>query len=227
MNNRFAAHPPEEELIALALGESDASARASLESHLDACDSCRREYVGLIETLGTMAYAAPSQAPPARVRADILAAASREPRTVPALAAAPARRRRVTGPASSGWSAWVPRFVVGAGALAAIVLAVLVIVNGSPSTHSVALRGVAGTVVVADHAAALESADFAPLPTDRVYEMWVIHDGAARPAGLFRSAASPVAVTGPVASGDILAVTREPAGGSAQPTTTPIASVRI
>jgi hypothetical protein len=225
MNSRSAAHPPEEELIALALGESDASARASLESHMDACERCRREYVGLIETLGTMAYAAPPQVPSARLRGDILAAASREPRVVPA--AAPARRRRLAWPTRSGWSAWAPRVVIGAGALAAIVLAVVVIVSGAPSSHAVALRGVAGTVVVADHAAALESADFAPLPTGRVYEMWVIHDGVARPAGLFRSAASPVAVTGPVTSGDILAVTRERAGGSAQPTSTPIASVRI
>jgi len=57
--------------------------------------------------------------------------------------------------------------------------------------------------------------------------MWVIHDGAARPAGVFRNAASPVAVSGTVAPGDIIAVTKEPAGGSAQPTTTPVASAAI
>jgi anti-sigma-K factor RskA len=222
--NRSPAHPPEEELIALALGESDAGPRAELEAHLDACETCRREYVGLIETLGTMAYAAPPEAPPARLRAEILEAAAREPRAAPATLAAPARQRRI---AWRGWSSWAPRIAVGAGALAAIVFAMLVFTTGSASTRSIALHGVPGNVVVSDHSAALESADFAPLPASRVYEMWVIHDGAARPAGVFRSAASPVAVRGTVAPGDTFAVTKEPAGGSAQPTTTPVAGAAI
>jgi len=221
---RSAAHPAEEDLMALALGEADAGPRAALEAHLDACEPCRREYIGLIETLGTMAYAAPPQAPPARLRADILEAAAREPRAEPAPVATPARRRRA---AWRGWSAWGPRLVVGAGALAAIVFATLVIVNGSASTRSIALHGVSGTVVVTGHTAALESADFAPLPMNRTYELWVIHNGAARPAGLFRTAASPVPVGGTVAPGDTVAVTREPAGGSVQPTTTPVASAAI
>jgi len=221
---RPAAHPPEEDLMALALGEADAGPRAALEAHLDACEPCRREFVGLIETLGTIAYAAPPQAPPARLRAEILEAAAREPRAVAAPVATPARSRRV---AWRGRSAWGPRIVVGAGALAAIVFAALVVINGSASTHSIALHGVPGTVVVTGHTAALESADFAPLPANRTYEMWVIHNGAARPAGVFRTAASPVLVGGTVAPGDTVAVTREPAGGSVQPTTTPVASAAV
>jgi len=222
--NRSPAHPPEEDLVALALGESAAGARAELEAHLDVCETCRHEYVGLVETLGTMAYAAPQQTPPVRLRADILEAVAREPRVEPASFDVPPRRRRLAWP---DWSAWAPRIVVGVGALAAIVFAVLVFTNGSAASRSVSLHGVPGNVVVTDHGAALESADFAPLPASRVYEMWVIHDGTARPAGLFHSAASPVAVSGTIAPGDTIAVTNEPAGGSAQPTATPVASAAI
>jgi anti-sigma-K factor RskA len=174
-----------------------------------------------------MAYAAPPQAPPARLRADILDAAAREPRTAPAPVLTRTRPRRAMWRGWSGWPAWAPRVAIGAGALAAIACAVLVLTSAAPSVRSVALHGVPGSVVVTNQAAALESQDFAPLSAGRVYEMWVIHDGAARPAGLFRSAARPVAVAGTVTSGDTVAVTQEPAGGSAQPTTTPVATAAI
>lgn len=219
-----AAHPPEEDLIALVLGEADASERTELEAHIDACEPCRREYVGLVEALGTMAYAAPTQAPPPHLRATILDAAAREPRSAAASVTAPGRSRRA---AWRGWSAWAPRIALGAGGLAAIVFAVLVFTNSSPATHSVALQGVTGSVVVTNQSAVLESKDFAPLPAGHIYEMWIIHDGAARPAGLFYTAVSPVMVGGKVDPGDTVAVTREPAGGSAQPTMTPIATAAV
>src|ERR1700674_3021623 len=91
-------HPPEDDLMALALGEADDVARAQTHAHIDGCEACRREYVGLIEALGTMAYAVASQRPPARLRADILDAAAREPRTAAA--------RAVTAPRPLRWTAW-------------------------------------------------------------------------------------------------------------------------
>ena len=224
---RSAAHPSDEDLMALALGEVDNAARAELEAHIDACGHCRREYVGLIETLGTMAYAVPSQAPPPRLRADILEAAAGEPRTVTAPPAIAARPRRAAWGGWAGWSAWAPRVAVGAGALAVVAVAALVVTSGSPATHAIPLHGVAGSVIVTNQTAALESTEFAPLPSGRTYEMWVIHDGAARPAGLFTSAAGIVPVTVPVAHGDTVAVTQEPAGGSSQPTTTPVAAAAV
>jgi hypothetical protein len=224
---RSAAHPPGEELMALALGEADDAARIQMDAHMDACEPCRREYVGVIEALGTMAYAAPSQAAPARLRADILDAVAHEPRTVKAPTARAARPRRA---ARRGWadqSVWASRIAIGAGALAAVALAALVFTTGAPSTRAIPLHGVPGRVIVTNQTAALESSQFARPPTGRVYEMWVIHDGAARPAGLFTSAAGIVPVTVPVAPGDTVAVTQEPAGGSSHPTTTPLAAAAI
>lgn len=71
------------------------------------------------------------------------------------------------------------------------------------------------------------------LPSTRVYEVWFIGSGGARPAGLVPRAMSGVArATSPLlasglASGDAVGVTVEPAGGSQAPTTTPIIVLTI
>lgn len=224
------AHPLPDDLLGLAMGEDVPGGRAALEAHLDECEACRREYAGMVETLAALAYAAPPAAPPTGLRSAILAAAAREPRPVPLAApaeaapAGPARRRRSAWP---DWSRWAPRVAVSAAAVMAVVFAVLITTNAGVQTRTVALHGVSGTVSVTDGTAVLESDAFAALPADRIYEMWVIHDGSVSPAGLFRSAAPPVTVRVPVASGDTIAVTREPAGGTRQPTSTPVASASI
>jgi anti-sigma-K factor RskA len=219
----FEPHPPHEELLALALGEVDDGARATFEVHLEGCETCRQEYLSMIETLATVSYAAPSQAPPVRLRAAILDAVATEPRSVPT----PEPRRAGRWAGWAGWGGWVPRVAIGAGALVATILVIVTLTSSSVSTQTVPLNGVTGTVLVTNHTAVLETADFRPLPAGRVYELWVIHDGSARAAGLFGIASLPVAVRGPVVSGDTVAVTQEPAGGSLQPTSTPLATARI
>ncbi|MFN8076713.1 MAG: anti-sigma factor [Kineosporiaceae bacterium] len=82
--------------------------------------------------------------------------------------------------------------------------------------------GTAGTVLLADR--------LAPLPSDRVYQLWVVRGKAAPiPAGLGpggSSAASGWArVVEGVREGDAVALTVEPAAGSQAPTTTPVVAV--
>jgi anti-sigma-K factor RskA len=76
----------------------------------------------------------------------------------------------------------------------------------------------------------VSTSGLASLPTGKVYQLWLIGPSAAqatavRPAGLLPLAESgltvPVLASGLVA-GDKLGMTVEPAGGSSQPTTTPI-----
>lgn len=70
------------------------------------------------------------------------------------------------------------------------------------------------------------------LPTiadDESFELWYVRDGAAIPAGLFTSddGTATALLDGPIESGDVIAVTIEPAGGSptGQPTSDPIVAI--
>ena len=226
--NPLSEHLHDEDLIAYALGESDVARARDIDAHLETCDTCRREYVGLLDTLGTMAFAAPGRVPPPQLRSSILAAAAKEPPAVavsdPTPAPAPARRRRWTWAPLSGWA---PRIAIAGGLAVVLIVALLVLPQDTSPSRSVPLVGVHGAVVVTDHHAVLDAAGFRPLAAGRTYEVWVIHGGGARPAGLFAPGAGNVPVRGAVAPGDVIAVTAEPAGGSPQPTSTPIAHAQV
>jgi anti-sigma-K factor RskA len=226
--NPTSGHLHDDDLVAYALGESDAARAREIDAHLEACDECRREYVGLLDTLGTMAFAAPGRLPPPELRSAILAAAASEPRVPAAPAPAPAagspRRRRWSWAPLSGWG---PRIAIAGGLAVVLIVALLALPQDTSPSRTVPLVGVHGAVVVTDHRAVLDAAGFGPLPSGRTYEMWVIHGGAARPAGLFAHGVGTVPVRGAVASGDVVAVTAEPSGGSPQPTSTPIAHAEV
>jgi anti-sigma-K factor RskA len=94
---------------------------------------------------------------------------------------------------------------------------------------------VGGTVTavmsVRDREAVVTTADIPSLPRTRVYQLWVMTaSGAAKSAGLLTVASSgstaPVLASG-VLPGDRLGITVEPAGGTAQPTTTPVAIMPV
>jgi len=70
------------------------------------------------------------------------------------------------------------------------------------------------------------------LPTiaeDQSFELWFVRDGAPIPAGVFTSddGTATALLDGPIESGDVIAVTIEPAGGSptGQPTSDPIVAI--
>jgi anti-sigma-K factor RskA len=65
-------------------------------------------------------------------------------------------------------------------------------------------------------------------PSGKTYEAWVITPaGTALPAGTFSSASTGFTLTQHGHTGDTIAVTVEPAGGTKQPTTKPIAAAKI
>lgn len=63
------------------------------------------------------------------------------------------------------------------------------------------------------------------LPADRVYELWLIHDGAMVPAGTTDGHAGVHPLAGDAATATGAGITIEPAGGSGQPTGAPLAAV--
>lgn len=88
-------------------------------------------------------------------------------------------------------------------------------------------HGGRATVVVSQsrHALVLTMSGLPPLPAAKVYEVWFMAPGRARPAGLLPSPSAgrtaPLLADG-LAAGDRIGVTVEPAGGTSRPTTTPI-----
>jgi anti-sigma-K factor RskA len=71
------------------------------------------------------------------------------------------------------------------------------------------------------------------LPVPRraqVYELWLRHDGGIEPAGVFtvdRQGRGHAVVEGDLAGADAVMVTREPAGGVAQPSGAPVLTVQL
>ncbi len=87
------------------------------------------------------------------------------------------------------------------------------------------------TLVVAGDRAVLSTAGLPGLPTGRTYQVWVVRPDGIRSAGLGPAAGgaagSWLRPVGGLRTGDQVAVSVEPGGGSRQPTTTPIVAVTV
>lgn len=86
-------------------------------------------------------------------------------------------------------------------------------------------------LVIAGDRAVLTTAGLPALPPDRVYQVWLVRPDGIRSAGLGPAGQDAAGgwqrpVTG-VRPGDRVAVSVEPAGGSQQPTTTPLVAVEV
>jgi anti-sigma-K factor RskA len=214
--------------------------------HLSRCQSCAGEVRGFREVATAMAFAAAAEAP-AGLRGRVLAAAART-RQVPPEVRTHARPRR-TRP-------WVP-WLSGVVATASIVVAVLFglaqahtrdelnqvraanqaisLLLSAPQakllTHVVTHGGVATVVLAADrHELAVVTTGLPALPPGKVYQLWLIGKPAIVSAGLLppaRDGQTPAVLATGVVKGDTLGLTVEPAGGSAQPTTTPILALPL
>jgi len=190
---------------AYALDALEPDEARAYEEHLAGCERCREELAALQGSASSLAYAVPPADPPPALRGRILEAARAERPNV-----VPLRR---------GWSR--PLAVVAAvAACAAVGLAVWNVSLHNrldQALRGVPLTGAKGSVVVSDLAAA---------PAGKTYEAWVIANGTARPAGLFPGGGRTIVfrLTRPLPAGAVVAVTVEPAAGSAQPTQKPIIS---
>jgi hypothetical protein len=73
------------------------------------------------------------------------------------------------------------------------------------------------------HEAVVSTSGMAPLPSSRVYQVWVMSPSGARSAGLTHGSS----LLATVRPGDQIGITVEPAGGTTRPTTTPVAVVPV
>jgi anti-sigma-K factor RskA len=225
------------------------SERDRFTRHLSRCQSCAAEVKGFREVATAMAFAAAAE-PPAELRGRVLAAAARTRQLPPEVSThARPRRSRTRVP-------WVP-WLSGVVATASIVVAVLFgfaqahtrdelnqvraenqaisLLLSAPQakllTHTVTNGGVATVVLAADrHELAVVTTGLPALPSGKVYQLWLIGKPNTVSAGLLPAAKNgqtPAVLATGVVKGDTLGLTVEPAGGSAQPTTTPILALPL
>jgi anti-sigma-K factor RskA len=232
---------------AYALDALDDAERERFERHLARCPSCADDVRQMTSTATALAMAVAAEPPPG-LKARVLAAAATTPQLPPLPAAAAARRRHGRRVARSDWFPRLALGVAAVGVAAAVVLAVVTVSTQDRldrlQTQNQAIAGVLAapdaqvataasstggraTVVLsyAEQKMIFTSTGLPTLPNNKVYELWLLSTGSARPAGLLPEPTdgktAPVLAAG-LTSADKVGVTVEPAGGTSSPTTTPI-----
>jgi anti-sigma-K factor RskA len=212
------------ELVALyAAGALPASECRAVQAHIARCAQCRRQFAEDSAAASMLALGA-AQAPPPGLRAKTLRAALQSARTpigryFPAWLQGVAAAAAVAGLIISGVYFWQQRPVRERSWIAVCAPAQL-------------NCGVTGRVVsaAADNMM-FEAHGLRQLPADKVYQAWIIREGSRpRPAPTFRCDAQGNAIVriraAPV-KGMTLAITIEPRGGSAAPTSKPFLAAAI
>ena len=212
--------------------------------HLRRCQACAAEVRSLREVATSLALAATTEPPPA-MRERVMAAVRRTRQLPPELAhhASPRRPRMIPVLAAIGAFAVVVACVLGlrlystqrqltaTQARAQAINAVLSAPDARILSARTSSGGVATVVVSAARRDLIVAvAGLRPLPDGEVYQLWLIGPPRTRSAGLLPAAvngrAGPVLAAG-LAPGDKLGMTIEPAGGTSQPTTSPLMVVAL
>jgi anti-sigma-K factor RskA len=226
---------------------------AQFEKHLDRCPSCAEEVRGLRETAARLGIAT-SIVPPPAMRRQVLETASRTRQLAPSGrrlpdSGAPRRgvwlRRALPRPVIAAAMTAMAAAIVLLGIMQAgtqhrleqaqsanqAVAAVLTAPGARIVTSGTTVGGTVTAVVSArNHEAVVTTAGMPAPPASRVYQLWLISVSGARSAGLMPASSAgstPPVLTTDIQPGDHLGITIEPAGGSARPTTAPIAVLAV
>jgi len=198
---------------------------ASMTGHLATCRQHDGDLAELRSLLAGLAGTVVEVRPPARLHGMLMAAFDRESGGVPHSAAPSAAPRR---PAR-----WWQRPSLAYGAAAALVVAVVGLsawnVSLRQGREPVVIResradGMRMTVVyLRDQRLTVLDVDLPGLPPGRTYQAWAIPAGGGNPVSLgLLGNRGPVAFKADLSHAGAIAISEEPAGGSPQPTTTPI-----
>ena len=208
------------ELAALyALDAVDASQCADVRAHILSCDVCRKEYGAALVAASGLAASVATEPPP-DLRAAVLAAAAAQPRSKKVVSIF--RRKR---------------FYAALVAVAAAIVALFVFHTPSGSTWPLACLpapsacGVTGRVIAAGSVLRVEASGLSALPSDKVYQAWVIQPGGKPvPEPTFvpdSEGRATIAVPSGQPKGTLIAFTVEPEGGSQAPTTKPFVAATL
>jgi len=227
-----------------------------VESAMEHSEELRSEVVGLTDTAVALGLGLPPVAPRPQLRASILdaiqtlpqlPALEQEPAAQPDEPAAvqsampvgahvvPARRRRRRRPMALRAAAATAVLLFGGGFLVQRTLLepqseyTAVVAAADVQTVKTPVSG-GGIVKISwsksEHRTAV-SLSGVEAPSGKVLQLWSIRGGTVTSAGLYEDSDRFALITGTPSSGEQLAVTVEPDGGSTQPTGRPIAAVKL
>jgi anti-sigma-K factor RskA len=232
---------------AYALDALDDVERAGFERHLRSCGSCAAEVIEFHEATAGLADRV-ATAPPEALRATVMAGIARTRQVSPAerrhlprpslrralaTAAAAVVIAGTTGLGGIAWQAHESQQDLRNAALKSAQrandLTEVLTDPGRGEAVGTATGGGVATVVAANGRAVIATSQLPALPSGRQYQVWLVKaDKKILSAGMLglQNGSGQSLVSG-VAPGDAVAVSVEPAGGSKQPTTTPIVAVPV
>jgi anti-sigma-K factor RskA len=226
-----------DEVASYVLGAVPDDEHERFEAHLEHCEDCRSEVASLQVAADALPLAAAQVTPPPELKDRLMTVVRSEAELLQAAEAptpTPRRERRER----RRWWGLRPLPAIGL-ATAVLALAVVggVLLAGGEDTHTVQAKvtltsapDARASLEVKGTEGTLKVRDFPSAGADRVYEAWRMRDGSPVPAGLFRvggDGTATLAVEEPLKEGDQVLVTVEPGGGSAKPTSTPIAAAAV
>jgi anti-sigma-K factor RskA len=231
-----------DDLATYALGALPAGESAALEQHLAGCETCTERLRWLRPAADLLPASVQQLSPPPELKQDLMAIVREEaPASAHQQAAEPDRpgpfarfRMKLLGdgplrPALAGFAAFclvvvgIAGYELGTGD------------DGSSSSSFAALptapgKDAHGTVDVEGGKGTLTVANMDSIPRDEVYQAWVADGNKIEPSSTFvvDSAGGGFASIPEIPAGaDRVMVTREPAGGSEQPSTAPVLSAEL
>jgi anti-sigma-K factor RskA len=223
----------QDDVAAYALGALPPDEAAEFERHLDGCEACRSRLQWLSPAVDVLPASVEQRSPPDRLRANLMEtvrseAASERPE--------PARERE---PWWRSLGAFAMRPAMGVAAVILVVAGIGAgyLLRGSDSAEPTMVQAqaltsepVSATLERDGDTSTLHVHEMPPIGPDKVYEVWIQREGQLKPLSTFVLSAdgtAEAAVPGSLEGGDAVLVTREPRGGSAQPTTDPLLSVPL
>jgi anti-sigma-K factor RskA len=225
-----AGHEPyRDELAAYALGALEPSEVEALERHLSDCSECRDYLFWLDPAVGLLPGSVEQRQPPKRLKRALMAEVNADLK-----AARRAERERDRADRGLWGSIWRPVTAVAAAAvlIAGVIGGYVLRGDDAPERTLIAaepLDGDGAQMVVTlereDDRGILHVEKLPELPEDEVYQAWLARDGALEPSTTFvvdRQGSTEVAVMGSLEGAEGLLITREPRGGSEEPTSPPL-----
>jgi anti-sigma-K factor RskA len=233
-----------DDLAAYALGALPPAESAALERHLAGCESCRERLHWLRPAADLVPASVEQLNPPPALKRELMAIVRDEaPETAAAPAAAPERpgpvarfRMKLLGdgplrPALAGFAV----FCLVVAGIAGYELGTGDDGDSSPAKSFAVLPASPqmdghGTVEVEGGSATLTVSDMDPIPHNEVYQAWVADGDSVQPSSIFvvdAAGGGSASIPDLPAGADRLMVTREPAGGSTQPSTAAVLSAEL
>ncbi|MGH2981201.1 MAG: anti-sigma factor domain-containing protein [Solirubrobacterales bacterium] len=217
------------DLAAYLLGSLEPDENEALEQHLEDCQRCRDELRWLQPAIDLLPATVPQLQPPPELRERLLAEV--RPRTA-ASAPGPERRGLLDGLQRLFLR---PAVAMTAVALIVAVAAGYALRGGGDGSSTTTISGpadgsVRATLERSGDSGTLMLTGLPQLPPSDVYQAWVQKDRRLVPSSLFaahRDGSASAAIPRHLEGAETVMVTREPRGGSRQPSSTPIVNVSL